>query len=168
MPANCTSRPLYGGVFHVTHTHVTPQSDTLAILSCITHPSATTILARAAACHCTTVTTRRLLPVTSTSISLSLWYHPHFLPAFRPPTPSTPVHPRHPALDTPPHALSLPLVCHVVDTVARARGGVVHTRGITSHSPGGASCAPVMPQVGPTWGLPQACDAPGGGGVGGV
>ena len=57
---------------------------------------------------------------------------------------------------------------HVVDTVARARGGVVHTRGITSHSPGGASCAPVMPQVGPTWGLPQACDAPGGGGLVGV
>ena len=89
MPANCASRPLYGGVFHVTHIHVTPQSDTLAILSCITHPSAITILARAAACHCTTVTTRRLLPVTSTSISLSLT-----LPARIPP--AHPLHARSP------------------------------------------------------------------------
>ena len=56
----------------------------------------------------------------------------------------------------------------VMYTVARARGGVVHTWGITSLSPGGASCAPVMPQVGPTWGLPQAYDAPQVGGEGGV
>ena len=34
----------------------------------------------------------------------------------------------------------------------RARGEVVHTSGITMLSPGGAGCAPVMPQVGHTSG----------------
>ena len=48
----------------------------------------------------------------------------------------------------------------VMDTVARARGGVVHTSGITSQSPGGAGRAPVMPQVGPTWDRPRGRDSP--------
>eukprot|EP00966_Prymnesium_polylepis_P138726 3205728-Prymnesium_polylepis.1 len=34
-------------------------------------------------------------------------------------------------------------------TVARARGEVIHTPGITSQSPGGDGSGPVMPQVGP-------------------
>eukprot|EP00966_Prymnesium_polylepis_P251278 5809628-Prymnesium_polylepis.1 len=38
---------------------------------------------------------------------------------------------------------------NVLRTVARARGGVVHTWGITSLSPGGDGSRPVMPQVGP-------------------
>ena len=46
-------------------------------------------------------------------------------------------------------------------TVARARGEVVHTPGITSQSPGGDSCARVMPRVGPRWGRPCRCDSPG-------
>ena len=45
-------------------------------------------------------------------------------------------------------------------TVARARGEVVHTPGITSQSPGGGSCTRVMPRVGPRWGRPHRCDRP--------
>ena len=47
------------------------------------------------------------------------------------------------------------------DTVERARGGVVHTPGITSQSPGGDCCTRVMPQVGPRWGRPVGREARG-------
>ena len=45
-------------------------------------------------------------------------------------------------------------------TVERARGGVVHTPGFTLQSPGGDSCARMMPGVGPRWGRPGCRDSP--------
>jgi hypothetical protein len=48
----------------------------------------------------------------------------------------------------------------VIDTVEQARGGVVHTPGFTSQSPGGDSCARMMPGVGPRWGRPGCRDSP--------
>ena len=50
--------------------------------------------------------------------------------------------------------------CYVLCTVERAQGGVVHTPGITLQSPGGDSCARVMPGVGPRWGRPGCRDSP--------
>ena len=49
--------------------------------------------------------------------------------------------------------------CGVMYTVEQARGGVVHTPGFTSQSPGGDSCARMMPGVGPRWGRPGCREA---------